>query len=152
MSYTGSQAQAGLSTTFSIGTTGGSPTYTVIGEILEISQNGKQNTFAETTNLQSSGKEWLPTLLDPGEFQMTLNRVPGDAGQVALKTAFDSKTINPYKIILPKTATQTTAGDTYSFSAFCSAMDDISGLGPEKVIQMKVTVKVTGAVTLTAGS
>lgn len=152
MSYTGSKAQAGLSSTFSIGTTGGSPTYTVIGEILEMNQNGKQNTYAETTNLQSSGKEWLPTLLDPGEFQLVLNRVPGDAGQIALKTAFDGKTINPYKIELPKTASQTTTGDVYSFSAFCSAMDDISGVAPEKVIQMKVTVKVTGAVTLTEGS
>ena len=145
--YTGSQAQGGSQTTLSIGSTP-----TLIGEITGFTQSGKQNKTDDTTNLESTAEEFIPTLLSPGKYTINLNRVPGDAGQAALLAAFNNKTISPFVITLPKTSAQTTKGDTYSFNALVEEFNDVSDVKPDKKITSQAALKVSGPITFTAGS
>ena len=143
--YTGSKAQVALGTQISIGT---SPT--LIGEVKSIKQTGNQWDTEETTNLQSTAKEFLPTLQDSGEYQIDGNRVAGDAGQVALEAAFAAGSLQPFKVTIPKSALQTTTGDSYAFTAMVLSRE--FSYESTKVIPFSVKLKVSGPITFTAGS
>lgn len=147
MSYTGSKAQSGSQTILAIGSTP-----TTIGEVTNLSQSGKQNATDDTTNLQSLGEEFIATLLKPGKWDVTLNRVSGDAGQLLLVAAFNAATVGPFTITLPKTPTQTTSGDKYAFTALVEELDDVSDVKPDKKVTTKASLKVSGAITFTAGT
>jgi hypothetical protein len=162
MSYTGSKAQSGAATILNINTgTVSSPTWTLVGEVTDIGQSGKSNKTDDVTNLESTAEEFIPTLLSPGSFKVTMNRIqttssqaPADPGQYAMYQSFNATppTILLYEIILPKSTSQTTKGDTYQFSALVEQMEDIGTIKPDKKISTEVTLKVSGAITLTAGS
>jgi hypothetical protein len=153
MSYTGSLAQSGSLSSLGINTGSVStPAYTIVGEILNLTQSGKVNKTVSTTNLESLAEEFLAVLKSPGSFDFSMNRVPGDAGQAALTTSFNAKTRLLYVITLPKTPSQSVVGDTYGFQALVEEQDDISDLSPEKQIMAKVKLKVTGDITFTVGS
>ena len=147
MSYTGSKAQTGNQTTLGIGATP-----TIIGEITNLSQSGKQNATDDVTNLESVAEEFIATLLKPGKWDITMNRVQGDAGQLALLAAFNGMTISSFTVQLPKTTTQLTAGDKYVFNSLVEEFDDISDVKPDKKITSKASLKVSGAITFTAGT
>ena len=153
MAYTGSKAQVGIGTIFEIGTVGASPTYTVIDEATDISQSGGQNPTDDTTNLQSSALEFIPTLQNPGMFNFTMNRIAGNtaAGQLAILAAFNTQTINPYRVTLPKGTGQATTGDRYTFIALVESCN-LSNIGPTKKMSYSVTIKVSGQLTNTVGS
>ena len=153
MAYTLSKAQTGSQTLFQINTgTTTTPIWTPIYEITEISQSGKSNATADTTNLQSLATEWLPTLTSEGEFDISANRVSNDPGQIAVLASFNAKTIIMYEIQLPKTLTQTVSGDLYAFSAGVVEYEDLSSLSPTKQIMVKAKIKVSGPVVVTAGT
>jgi len=153
LSYTASQAQAGLGVLFQINTgTVGSPTWTVIGEINDFSQSGRTNKTVSTTNLQSPAEEWLAVLQSSANYALTYNRVSADTGQAAVVTAFANKTLPMFKISLPKTGAQATTGDAYAFTALVESLDDLSSAKPDGVITTKATLKTSGAITFTAGA
>lgn len=153
MSYNGSAAQASNLTAFNINTGSGStPTWTVISEVTEFSVSGKANKTATVTNLQSTAEEFINTILAPGSYSLTFNRISADTGQAALYAQFVSGDLTKFEIVLPKTAAQTSSGDTYAFTALVEQFDDLSSVTPEKQIQSKVTLKVSGPVTFTVGS
>jgi len=153
MPYTETQAQSGLGTTFAINTgTASVPVWTTIGEIVTAPQSGRMVKTADATNLESLAVEWIATLVDSGTFDITTNRVAGDAGQVAVEAAFVARTRQPYKVTLPMTASQSTAGDTFSFSALVEESNPLADISTDKVIQDKFKLKVSGAITFAAGS
>ena len=153
MPYTETQAQSGLGTTFAINTgTASVPVWTTIGEIVTAPQSGRMAKTADATNLESLGVEWIATLIDSGNFDVTTNRVAGDAGQVAVEAAFVGKSRQQYKVTLPIAAGQTTAGDTYSFSALVEESNPLADISTDKVIQDKFKLKVSGVITFAAGS
>jgi hypothetical protein len=81
MAYTSTQAQSGNGSILAINTgTVSSAIWTTVGEISDIAQSGKTNKSDDATNLQSSAEEFIPTILTPGSWGLTLNRVSGDAG------------------------------------------------------------------------
>jgi hypothetical protein len=153
MPYTGSQAQSGALTVLAINTgTVQTPVYTTVGEITDLNQTGKANKTDDTTNLNSTAEEFIPTLLSPGGFNVTLNRVPGDAGQTAVLASFNGKTVVLYKITLQKSATQTTTGDSYAFSALVEEWNDLGSVKADKKIATQGKLKVSGPITFTAGT
>lgn len=162
MSYNGTKAQSGAGTSLFINTgTASSPTWTLVGEVTDLGQSGKSNKSDDATNLESAAEEFIPTLLSPGSFKITMNRVqstsgdaPGDAGQVAMLASFNATppTVLLYKITLPKSASQTTMGDTYQFSAMVEEFEDIGTIKADKKISTTASLKVSGPITLTAGS
>lgn len=146
MAYAGSQAQSGRGSTIGIGATP-----TLIGEIKSVPfTSGKWQT-ADVTNFDSGNDaEFITTIRDNGSLQIEGNRVPGDAGQQAIETAYQSGTLEAFVITLPKTSAQTTKGDTYTFNALVLSRDFTVDVTKE--IDFKVELKISGAVTYTAGS
>jgi hypothetical protein len=153
MPYTGSQAQSGDGTLLEINTgTASTPTWTAVGEITDLQQSGKSNKTDDTTNLQSTAEEFIPTLLAPGKWALTLNRVAGDAGQVAVKASFDAKTLKQYRITLPMLPAQVTNGDRYAFTALVEEFNDLSSVKADKKVTTQAALKVSGSIPFTAGA
>jgi predicted secreted protein len=149
-----SKAYSGFGTILSIGTSGGTPTYTAIAEIKGIQLSGSQNKTEDVTNMGSPGRaeEFIVTTLMAGEFTLNGNKesLSGDAGQVAMNAAFSSGAVLPFKIVFPLGPAQTTTGDTYTFTAMVEELSWDSQF--DKAITFSAKLKVSGVITATAGS
>jgi|SRR5579864_6273573 len=148
--YVSSKAQSGQGTLIQINPTLASPSvWVTVGEPLSI-MFGDKNIFDDTTNLQSTAKEFLAILPDPGILQVDLNRFSGDAGQVAVRNSYANLTRVPWQVVMPLAPGQSVSGDVYSFLAY------VEQLTPDVKVDKKVTAKfslrVTGAITFTLGS
>ena len=154
--YSGSRAQAGRGSSLSIGgITGavGTETYTLIGEIKTSGISGAQWNTEDVSNFQSGAdSEFITTMRDNGTIDVAGNRIASDAGQVAVETAFGNGLKYDFKLVLPinTQAGQTTVGDTFQFSALVQSRD--IAIDTTKAISWQVKLKISGAVTLTAGS
>lgn len=155
MSYTGTKAQSGNQTIVNINTgTASSPTWVLVGEIADFTQSGTQNKSDDATNLQSTAEEFIPTILTPGKFAGTMARVSGNAGQVAVKASFNAvpPTQVQYQIVIPKTPTQTTDGDTLVFLAMVEEFNNLGNIKADKKIMTQFSFKVSGPIVETLGS
>ncbi len=148
------KAQAGrLSTLFIGGPTGatGTETWTKIGEVKSAPISGTSIDLIDVTSFDSNSvMERILGIENPGEIPIEFNRVTSDAGQILLKTAHTSKVAYDFKIQLPMTSTQTTAGDTFTGSAIVTKYD--MALSTKDAITNSVTLTRTGTWTETAGS
>jgi hypothetical protein len=153
MPYTGSAAGVGLSTVISINTSSTTtPTWTAVGELRKASLTGRQTGDADVTNFESSAREFVPTLIESGTWDIEGNRIGGDAGQVAMETAFTTvpPKLSEFKIQLPKTANQTVIGDSFTFNALIKELD--YSVEVDKAVTLTGKLKVSGILTVTAGS
>jgi hypothetical protein len=103
--------------------TGGTPPATgagtAIGEVGDVQFNRGKWMDDDVTNFQSgSDKEIIETIRDNGDVTVSGNRVAGDAGQQAIEAAYGAGAKSNFNLVLPKTPSQVTKGDTYTFSAF----------------------------------
>jgi hypothetical protein len=146
MAYTGSKAQAGRGSMLSIGATP-----TEIGECSDVPFNRPEWDFVDVTNFDSgSDQEMLSTIRKAATFAVKGNRVSADAGQLLVETAYANGALTAFVLQLPKTATQTTKGDSYAFNAYVkSAGFDVS---TTKQIQFNLNLQTSGPVTFTAGT
>jgi predicted secreted protein len=145
MPYIASQAQYGRGTVLAIGSTP-----TTVAEIKTIKLSGRKWDTEDTTNLQSSAKEFMASILDNGEWDLEGNRVSADAGQTAMEAAFVSGALSSFTITLPKTGAQTSKGDSWSFSAVITELD--YSIDVTKAISFSCKLKISGTMTMTAGS
>lgn len=146
MTYTGSKAQAGRGSTLSIGATP-----TEIGEVSDVPFNRPEWDFVETTNFDSTiDAEVLTVIRKVADVEFTFNRVSSDAGQVLVETAYNSGALAAFVLQLPKTPTQTTAGDKYTFSAYVVGSN--LKVSPKDKVAGTVKLQTSGPVTLTVGS
>jgi len=156
MSYTGTQAQAGFGSSLWVYTSTGVPTspsgtgWVNLGEATGATQSGTINKTDDATNFNSTAEEFVATILAPGSYKFSMNRVPADAGQAQLLTNFANKSLNYYALVLPKSPTQTTLGDAFVFRALVEELP--KAVEPEKIIKYSVTLKISGAETFYAGS
>jgi predicted secreted protein len=144
-----SKSQAGRGVTIGIGVAPG----TTIGEVKNVKRSGQEWKREDVTNMSTSGNttEKLATILEEGTVEISGNRVSADAGQIALETAFESGIATNFVITLPKTATQTVAGDTYTFSAI--VVSQMPGdLDVTKTITFSAKLDITGNVVFAVGS
>ena len=146
MTYTNSQAQAGRGSTLSIGATP-----TMIGEVKSAAITGNSWGTADVTNFESGpDQEFILTIRNNGELKVAGNRVSTDAGQLLVEAAYQSGAINSFTLQLLKSPAQTSTGDKWVFNALVQARSfdvDVS-----KEISWTVTLKISGALTFTAGS
>ena len=146
MTYTGSQAQAGRGSSLSIGATP-----TLIGEVKDVPLNRGKWDLVDVTNFESgSDSEQIVTMRKPGSVTFKGNRVSADAGQTACEAAYQNGTLVAFVLQLPKTATQTTAGDKYTFNAFVVSSDFANAT--TAVIEFTIELQISGTCTLTVGS
>ena len=150
MSYTRSAAQAGKSLVLSINTgTASTPTWTLVGESFECKPAMKYET-EDVTNFQSTGREFIATIMDGGEWKFSANRVSTDAGQAAMQTAFAGGTLSQFQVTAPKNSSQTTTGDVWAFYAYVVEFNP--AFEPTKKVQMSGSLRTTNGVTYTEGS
>jgi hypothetical protein len=151
MPYTGSLAGIGLGSVLSINTgTASTPTWTAVGELRKLNLTGRQAGTADTTNFASAAREFKPTLIASGTWDIEGNRVGGDAGQVAMEAAFVGLAMKQFKIQLPISGAQTTTGDSFTFTALVEELD--YSVEVDKVVMLTGKLKVSGVLTETAGS
>lgn len=146
MTYTGSKAQAGRGSLFSIG---GTPTE--IGEVSSVTPSGNAWEYVDTSNFDSGvDEEFLPTMRNNGEYRIQGNRVSTDAGQLLVVAAYNSGAINSYTLTIPKNASQTSTGDKWVFNAYVQTITN--PVEVKNKIGFDVTLKVSGNPVFTAGS
>jgi hypothetical protein len=146
MTYTGSQAIAGRGSSLSVGATP-----TVVGEIKTSGVSGNSWGTADVTNFQSgSDQEFITTIRNNGELKLAGNRIATDAGQTLIEAAYQSGAIIAFALQLPKSAAQTTSGDKYSGN--CLVQSRSFDVDVSKEISWTVSLKISGAVTYTAGT
>lgn len=86
-------------------------------------------------------KRYLPGLKDGGEVTVTLNFDPADTGQTSLADKLEAQTIEDFRIVYPN------GTDAWSFKGYVKGYAP-QDLGASDVMQVEVTIKVTGKPTL----
>ena len=119
---------------------GASPeVFTLIAEITDFDGPGGERPDIDVSSLDSTSREYLAGLNDGGDFTCTMNMLPVDAQQVAIRDVdqFESGTARNFRITL------TDAGaTTITFAAFVKQYR-VSGSVDDRVIA-NVTMRVTG--------
>ena len=153
MAYTTTAAISPLGGTLAINTgTVSTPTYVTIAEIKDITWGERVNRTADATNLSSTAEEFIATLPSSGNMKVVCNRIDNDPGQLAIEAAWRARTTKLYQLTYPKTATQTTNGDVYIFSAIVEAATPAQQFKPSDVINYEFTLKISGLDAYTAGT
>lgn len=117
---------------------------TTISEVLDVSGPGQKVDKDEATNQSSPNfyKEWVPTLLDGGDFMFSCNYIPGDSSQQGLLTAMQSRAIQAFTL----TAPDPYSGETISFNGYVEGWDPKTP--KSKIATLDVKVAVSGPVTV----
>lgn len=113
---------------------------TLIGGLTEISGVDMSADTIDVTTLDSTGgyREFLAGFKDAGEVSVSGFFVPGDAGQVALNTAFGSGASDTYVITFPASM-----GATWTFTALVTKLT--TGATIEDPVSFEATLKVSSA-------
>lgn len=115
----------------------------LIGQIFDIQLPNPQNPELDTTDLDDAERSFTPTIIDYGEFSFKLNYDSADTQHAALWTAKQAGTSVSWTITLSDTGTTTIA-----FSGHIKQWQWGNATVNNK-IELTVTVKLTGAITLT---
>jgi hypothetical protein len=155
MSYTRSKSQVALGVIVAIGPRAdavGTPVFVPIFELKQNNRTGQKFGTEMVTNFNSGGvEEKVKTLLDPGQWAISGNRVSSDAGQIALHAAFlDSTGLYLFQITYDKRPDQVTTADVEAFAALVTSFDTTSGVG--KTTTIATTLDISGLPTFTEGA
>jgi hypothetical protein len=142
-----------------VGGSGSPATWLTINEVKKITFSNK-NMFADVTNTQSTAKEFLPVLQDPGKCECEVNRVSTDPGQGLLQNAFTGTVVAGvpvptkclFRVVFPINiaAGQTTQGDIWQFLAYVEQLSP--DLGVDKPVTSKFTLQITNGITVIEGN
>ncbi len=154
MSYVASGAQSSQGTLIEINQGNASPpNWVVVAEPLGC-MFGNKNMFDDSTNLQSTAKEFLAILPDPGKVTIDTNRVPMDAGQLKLQQDFNAAppTRSGYRVTLPINTNngQSTRGDVFTFLGYVETFSP--DVKTDKKITNRFGIQVTGPISYTQGA
>jgi hypothetical protein len=143
--FVASKAQLGYGSAFYIGT--GSPvTYSQISELATISFPGFEVPAIDVTNLGSpdTTEEMIPGMKKPGVMEMTGNFI-GDNSQMTIDEIMSARTIFPFMVTAPVSNGKTVTATGFGFFT----KNEKGPMEPNKKIDFKVSVQVTGAVVWT---
>ena len=121
-------------------TSGGSATpqtYTKINGVLSFDGFDGSADELDTTDLDSSAKEFVSGIRDEGKFGFEIKRLKTDAGQTAMRAVLVSGAITGFRLTLPDTSVAT-------WSAMVKTMPASGGVN--KVLTGKVDTKISGPV------
>lgn len=125
-------------------------TPTTIGEVQSVKQSGAKWDTEEATNMGSSSKEFVATVLDWGTFDVEAKRVSTDAGQLLVVAAFNTGAVTSFTLTLPKEGTEATTGDKYVFNAIVTELNVSAEYN--KLVPFSAKLKVVGLPVYTQGS
>ena len=135
-----SDAMMAFGATISIGDGELSEEFTAIAEVRDISGFERVIEMKDVSNHSSPGqhRERIPGWVDTSPISFSMNVVPDDDGQIALKAAADAKSTDNYQIEWPD-------GEAYQFPAVCSKFGKPAPVDGELVANVELTL--TGAPT-----
>jgi predicted secreted protein len=120
----------------------GSPVFTTIAEVRNISGPTTTVNTEDVTNMDSGAyMEFVPTLIDSGELTFEIN-YKSDATQDLLRSDLQAVTFRNYQLVLPTLVTE-----TWAFSAIVTGFQ--LAASQDSVMRASVTLKISGAVTVT---
>jgi hypothetical protein len=117
--------------------------YTLLGELGDLQSVGREWGVNDVTNFQSGmTKEKIKGLREPGQYNLTGNRIFGDASQAQLQTAFDDPRPYWFQVILPVNPASG-GGEIWTFAALVLSIDPPK-IAPNKAIQFFSKLQATG--------
>ena len=119
--------------------TGGS--YATIGQVTKISPPSEEMGTVETTLITDAARTFLATILDSGEVTLTVQWNPADTSHAALLTAKNAGTLLDLEILF-------TQATTIQFFGVITKWP-IDEIDVEGVVTLPITLKLSGAVTVT---
>lgn len=133
-------ASVSKDTVLKIKTGTGAGTLVAVAELKDFSGlGGGSAAILDATHLGSSSKEKLPGVKDEGSLKFTFNYVPTDAGQIAMLKARDDNVVTDFELTIGGTKTKA------ALSGFVQTAEIMGGV--DKIIELSVSVEVTGSVT-----
>jgi len=136
----------GFGTLFQTGDGAPTEAFTTVAEVREIGGPNMSRDAIDVTNHSSPGawRQFISGLKDAGEIPLDLNFLPADATHdqsTGLLSLFVSGEQNNFRLILPDAVTTQLA-----FAGIVTGFEIVPSL--EDRLQANVTIKVTGAVTI----
>jgi len=132
----------GKTITIDAGNTTATPTAWVkVGQITNIKGSSSAAPDIEVTDLDSTQKEFLTGLPDPGTVSMDAYCVDSDAGLVAMEAAFDAAASKSYKITFPSGPTP-----IRTFTASVRSFPQIGDASKDGVVTGSIELRRSGAV------
>lgn len=121
-------AAIGHGSKFEIGDGGSPEVFLEVAEVTGITPAAFSRDVPDATHMASPEKwrEFIPGLRDAGEASVTMNFIPGGAGQDAIFAAFTRDTQTNFKITFPN-------AEVWAFAAYCM------GFAPEAPLDGKMT-------------
>lgn len=111
-----------------------------IGEITTFNGPGGTASVIDVSHLKSQRREKRMGLPDEGQFGVSGNRVPSDAGQVEFRRARAAREKKEFQVIYSD-------GTIEEFEGFCLEFSNSGGV--DQIVQFSATIEITGEVTET---
>jgi len=120
---------------------GGSPL--VVGKLTSVGEIQPESEEVDVTTLDSTGgyREYIQGFRDSGELELSGYHDAGDAGQKAMRTAFDSGEAGAFEVAFPD-------GSTVDFSGFVKS-HTIGSAEVDGAIGFGAVIRISGPVTVT---
>lgn len=117
-------------------------TFTAINNIHDFTAFDGAASEIDRSNLQSTAKEFILGLVDPGQCSMNLASDQNDPGQQALRAKQQSGVISNFKLVLPGAG----ANLTYTFMAYVKKFDLKASVDAK--VDASCDLRISGPVTL----
>ena len=91
----------------------------------------------ERTNFDSTAKEFIMGLVDPGQFMLEVDQDNSDAGQIALMTAQVTGLLKNFKLLLPN-------GNTATFTAFVKKFNSQGAV--DQAVRRSIDLRISGPI------
>ena len=133
---------AGLDATgFTTYTSGGTATPVQWTKVANVrSYNGFDGSASEIerTNFDSTAKEFILGLFDPGQFMIEVDQDNTDPGQIALMTALVTGLLKNFKLLLPN-------GNTATFTAYVKKFNSQGAV--DQAVRRSADLRISGPIT-----
>lgn len=133
----GCTAISAQGTKFEIGGTGSPTAFTEIGGVKTWNGFDGQAQEIDTSCLQSTEKEFILGLPDPGNLQLDININDDDAGQIALQQARADQTLRNFRITLRN-------GKIRNFQGYVRSTPEQGGV--DQAVVGSVGIRISGPV------
>jgi len=126
-------------------------TFVTLGEVKNISGPSTEVSTIDVTTHSSAAsgnyREFIPSLIDPGTIDVDMNWVFNDTTHVNLWADLQARTKRDFRLVTPPTAAGATCN--IDFQAYVTAMP--KEFPTDDVMSTKITLRITGAITVLVG-
>lgn len=115
---------------------------TEIAEVTEFGGPGIEKPRTQATHLRSTAHEYISGIQDNGEFTLTVNYLPGDPGQLLLRSLMASGATGTIVVSLPDDPATSNPRETWTFDVVVTGVEP----DPGEVFRNEWTMAVSGSI------